>query len=34
VRELMGAQVFRTSVQVLQELFVTLTRKILRPVRH
>jgi len=31
VRELMTAQVFRTSIQVLQELFVTLTRKIRTP---
>jgi predicted nucleic acid-binding protein len=31
VRELMTAQVFRTSLQVLQELFVTLTRKIRTP---
>ncbi len=33
VRELMTAQVFRTSVQVLQELFVTLTRKIRTPLK-
>ena len=31
VRELMAAQVFRTSIQVLQELFVTLTRKVRTP---
>jgi predicted nucleic acid-binding protein len=31
VRELMTEQVFRTSIQVLQELFVTLTRKIRTP---
>ena len=31
VRELMTAQVFRTSIQVLQELFVTLTRKVRTP---
>ena len=31
VRELMTMQVFRTSIQVLQELFVTLTRKIRTP---
>ena len=31
VRELMTAQVFRTSLQVFQELFVTLTRKIRTP---
>jgi hypothetical protein len=31
VRELMTMQVFRTSIQVLQELFVTLTRKVRTP---
>jgi predicted nucleic acid-binding protein len=31
LRELMSAEVFRTSTQVLQELFVTLTRKIKTP---
>src|SRR5579859_5171346 len=31
VRELMAAQVFRTSIQVVQELFVTLTRKVRKP---
>src|SRR2546423_6315487 len=31
LRALMAAQVFRTSTQVLQELFVTLTRKVKTP---
>lgn len=31
VRELMAERVFRTSIQVLQELFVTLTRKVRTP---
>src|SRR5258707_956388 len=31
LRELMTAQVFKTSTQVLQELFVTLTRKVRTP---
>jgi len=31
VRELMKAQTFRTSIQVIQELFVTLTRKVRTP---
>ena len=31
VRELMAAQVFQTSTQVLQELYVTLTRKVRTP---
>jgi predicted nucleic acid-binding protein len=31
LRELMTAQVFKTSTQVLQELFVTLTRKVVTP---
>jgi predicted nucleic acid-binding protein len=31
LRELMSAQVFQTSTQVLQELFVTLTRKVRTP---
>jgi predicted nucleic acid-binding protein len=31
LRELMTAQVFQTSTQVLQELFVTLTRKVATP---
>lgn len=33
LRELMSAQLLRTSTQVLQELFVTLTRKIRAPLR-
>jgi len=33
VRELMESNVFRTSTQVLQELFVTLTRKIRTPMK-
>jgi predicted nucleic acid-binding protein len=31
IRELMAAQVFQTSTQVLQELYVTLTRKVRTP---
>lgn len=33
VRELMAAQAFHTSTQVLQELYVTLTRKVRTPLR-